>query len=149
MARPLRAQLPAAGVYHVTARGVERRSIYLDDDDRRFFVALLHLATRRNRWRVLAYCLLTNHVHVLVETTRERLTVGMHLISGRYAQGFNARYERTGHLFQGRFHARAVTDDVYLATACDYVLDNAVNAGLCESRQDWPWLGGEIVDRTS
>ena len=131
----------------MTARGVERRAIFLDDDDRRLFVALLHLAARRHGWRILAYCLLTNHVHVLVDAKLLQLSHGMHLATGRYARAFNDRYARSGHLFQGRFHARAVADGEYLATVCDYVLDNAVRAGLAPTRDDWPWLGGALLER--
>ena len=142
MARQPRCALPPHGVYHVTARGVERRAIFIDDDDRRLFVALIELAAQRHRWQIPAYCLLTNHIHVVVKASLAQLSRGMHLLIGRYAQNFNDRYDRVGHLFQGRFHARAVTDDDYLATVCDYVLDNAVRAGLCRSRDEWPWLGG-------
>jgi hypothetical protein len=67
-------------------------------------------------------------------------------ISRDDALRFNVRHERRGHLFQERFHARAIRDDEHLANACDYVLDNAVRAGLCASRDDWPWLGGEFAD---
>jgi REP element-mobilizing transposase RayT len=138
--------LPPCGVYHVTARGVERRAIFADDDDRRLFVALIELASRRFRWHLIAYCLLTNHVHLLIDSERGELSKGVHLLTGRYAQSFNARYERTGHLFQGRFHARAVEDDEYLERVCDYVLDNAVRAGLCRERNQWPWLGGALAN---
>ena len=65
----------------------------------------------------------------------------MQLINGCYAQILNERHARTGHLFQGRFHIRVVETDGYLATVCDYVLDNAVLAALCRNRDEWPWLG--------
>jgi REP element-mobilizing transposase RayT len=145
LARQPRKRLPARGVFHITARGVERRAIFLDDDDRRLFVALLELAQQRHEWKVLAYCLMTNHIHVLVDARRADLSAGAHLLIGRYAQLFNDRYERTGHLFQGRFHARAVEDDEYLAYVCDYVFDNPIRAGLCRDRAEWPWLGGALA----
>lgn len=137
--------MPAFGVFHVTSRGVERRQIFVDDPDRETFLMLLDVAERLYHWRLLAYCLLSNHFHLVVTSTLDGLSNGMQLVMGRYAQIFNRRHERTGHLFQGRFHARAVSDDVYLATVCDYVLDNAIRAGLCETRGEWPWLGGELA----
>jgi putative transposase len=69
----------------------------------------------------------------------------MHLLNFRCAQRFNDRHERRGHLFQERFHTRVIRDDEHLGNACDYVLDNAVRGGLCVSRDEWPWLGGEFA----
>jgi REP element-mobilizing transposase RayT len=145
MARRPRSELPAHGVFHITARGVDRRAIFVDDDDRRSFLALVDVAVERFGWRILAYCLMTNHFHVVVIATLPGVSNGMQLLNGRYAQDFNRRHARTGHLFQGRFHARAVEDDGHLERVCDYVLDNAVRAGLCEERAQWPWLGGALA----
>jgi len=137
--------LPAVGAYHVTSRGVARRAIFRDGDDHRFFIRLLQRASRRWRWQLLAYCLMPNHFHLVVITELERLSRGMHLLNFRYAQAFNDRYDRVGHLFQGRFGARLVTGEEHLTAACAYVLDNAVRAGLCATRDEWPWIGGEVL----
>jgi REP element-mobilizing transposase RayT len=141
----MRSAMPSPCVYHVTARGVERRAVFLDDIDRVIFVVLLRAATRRWGWRMIVYCLLTNHFHFVLFADVSDLSTGMQWLMGRYAQLFNERYDRTGHLFQGRFHARAVEDDEYLAHVCDYVLDNPIRAGLCQDRADWPWLGGAVA----
>ena len=132
-------------VFHVTSRGVARQPIYADDRDRRRFVALLHGAQRANDWLIYAYCLMGNHYHAIVHTELERLSHGMHFLNFRYAQGYNARHDRVGHLFQGRFDAKPIAADEHLSSACAYVLDNAVRAGLCATRDDWPWLGGELL----
>jgi putative transposase len=137
--------LPFVGAYHVTARGVARQQIYRDGDDYALFVALLRRTTRRWRWHLVAYCLMPNHFHLVVTTDRERLSRGMHLLNFRYAQSFNERYTRVGHLFQSRFAAHVIDADEHFVNACTYVLDNAVRAGLCCARDDWPWLGGEIL----
>jgi putative transposase len=134
------------GVYHVTTRGVARQDIFRDDDDHHLFVRLLRLAVQRWRWQLLAYCLMPNHFHLVVTTQLERLSRGMHLLNFRYAQAFNDRYDRVGHLFQGRFGARVVETDEHFTAACAYVLDNAARAGLCGARDDWPWIGGEVLD---
>jgi REP element-mobilizing transposase RayT len=141
VARVLRTELPAEGVYHVCSRGVERRAIYLDDVDRRLFLSLAGIARTRCDWNVLVYCLMTNHFHIVIDGRIEAITAGMHLIKARYAQSFNQRYTRTGHLFQGRFYSGYVEDDA-VEKVCDYVLDNPVRAGICNARADWPWLGG-------
>ena len=145
MPRAPRCVLPSEGIYHVTSRGVARQDIVKDDHDRRFFRRQLTLARRRHHWLVYAWCLMTNHFHLVVVCDLERLSRGMHLLNFRYAQAFNARYDRTGHLFQGRFDARVIEGDEHLTTVCEYVFDNPVRAGLCEGRADWPWLGGEVL----
>ncbi len=141
MPRRPRSLLPAVGVFHVTVRGVERRSIYLDDDDRRGFMRLLHEVVRRFGWKCHAYCLMGNHYHLVVETELESLSAGQHRLNGLYAQGFNERHDRVGHLFQGRFGARMVGDDEYLTAAIEYVWNNPVRAGLCLEAHHWPWSG--------
>lgn len=145
MPRTPRCLLPAEGIYHVTARGVARQEIVRDDQDRRFFRKQLTLARRRHQWVVFAWCLMTNHFHLVVVCDRERLSRGMHLLNFRHAQGFNARHDRVGHLFQGRFEARVIEGDEHFVTVCEYVFDNPVRAGLCAERGAWQWLGGEVL----
>jgi REP-associated tyrosine transposase len=142
VARRARALLPELGLFHVNNRGVEKRPIFMDDDDRRFFLALYRMARVRYRWNVLAYCLMTNHFHFVIDGRRDDVSVGMHFLAGRYAQAFNARHTRVGHLFQDRFHARLVEEEAHRETVCDYVFDNPVRAGLCSTRDEWSWLGG-------
>jgi putative transposase len=136
---------PDFGPYHVTSRGVARQAIFRDDDDRSLFTHLLRLATRRWRWQVHAYCLMPNHFHLVVKCDLERLSRSMHLLNFRYATAFNERHSRVGHLFQGRFSSYVVETDEHFSAACEYVLDNAVRAGLCATRDDWPWIGGEAL----
>jgi REP element-mobilizing transposase RayT len=140
MARKNRAELPDAGVFHVTMRGVGGARIYADDQDRFRFIRFLRLATRKAEWRLLAYCLMRNHFHLVVDAEREPMSRGMHTLGFRYAQSFNRRHERRGHLFQDRFHARPISTDEHLETACAYVLANAERIGI----DDWPWRGGEL-----
>lgn len=137
--------LPWVGAYHVTSRGVARQTIYRDDDDFAFFVSLLRLTTRRWQWHLLAYCLMPNHFHLVVTCDLERLSRGMHLLNFRYARAFNDRHLRVGHLFQDRFEARVIESDEYFVAACEYVLENAVRAELCPTRDGWPWIGGELL----
>lgn len=140
MARLPRSLLPD-GIYHVTTRGVARTAIFLDDDDRRLFLSLLALAIRRYGWRCHAFCLMSNHYHLVVEATRAELSKGMQLLNGRYAELFNAKYRRSGHLFGDRFAPRLIQSDSHLAHACAYVLANPIRAGLCRHPGDWRWSG--------
>jgi REP element-mobilizing transposase RayT len=125
-----------AGVHHVYARGNGRQAIYLTDADRHIYLRLLGTAVERHRWSCLAYCLMTNHVHLLIETREPNLSVGMQRMHGRYAGDFNRRHRRVGHLFQGRFGSVRVVDDRQLAAAIAYIARNPVEAELGE---DWPW----------
>jgi putative transposase len=130
------------GLFHVFARGVARMLIFREQDDYALFLALLEAVARRFPWKIHAFCLMPNHYHLVTEASRPDLSGGMHRLNGLYGQGFNNRYERTGHLFQGRFGARMVQGHDHLAAACAYVLENPVRAGLCERAEDWPWSGG-------
>src|SRR4051794_29355901 len=142
MARLPRGVLPAYGVFHVTTRGVARQRIIRDDHDRDYWTQLARGTIRRCAWDCIAWILLDNHFHLIVETWRERLSHGMHLLNGRYAQAFNQRHGRDGHLFGDRFRARMIADEEHLAAATVYVFDNAARAGLCDYGDAWPWSGG-------
>jgi putative transposase len=129
----------AGGVFHVYARGNAGRRIYLDDVDRRLYLTLLGHVVATKRWRCLAYCLMDNHVHLVVETPETNLSDGMQLLHGIYAQKHNARYRSGGHLFQGRFGAVHVRSDPHLMAVLAYVARNPVEAGLCRHAGDWRW----------
>ena len=131
------------GVYHVTARGVAGAPIVVDDFDREAFRDLLTAAARRFRWRMQVWCLLTTHYHVLVETTLEELSGGMHRVNGLYAQRFNRRHGRRGHLFENRFGAYVVESDAHFESAYRYIVENPVRAGLCRHADEWRWRGGD------
>jgi REP element-mobilizing transposase RayT len=136
MPRLPRYLLPAHGIYHVTTRGVARHAIPRDDDDRRLFLALLAKVTLRADWDSHVFCLMPNHYHLVVETHRDLLSWGLYRLNGVYAQAFNERHERSGHLFGDRFAAFAIHDEKHLRDACEYVLQNPVRAGLCNRAAD-------------
>jgi putative transposase len=127
------------GTFHVTSRGVARSTVYRDAHDYRLFLVLLRDAVDRWAWDVHALCLMPNHFHLVVETTAPRLSAGLHRANGIYAQSFNARHERSGHLFGDRFHTRLVRDEAHLHAVCRYVVENPVRAGLCATPAEWPW----------
>jgi putative transposase len=126
-------------LFHVFARGAARRAIFLDDADRWRYLALLGRTTRVVGWRCLSYCLMGNHVHLLIEAGVPDLSRGMHRLHGGYARAFNERHGGSGHLFQGRFRSEPVKTDEQLLTVIRYIVNNPVKAGLCARAEEWPW----------
>ncbi len=129
----------AGGYYHVTARGNGGHPIFLTDDDYAFLLAFLGRAVKRFNWRCFAYCLLTNHYHLVLAIRERTLSRGMRWLNGLYAQTFNDRHRRTGHLFGDRYRTSLIESDEHLAEACRYVDLNPVRAGLCDHPGEWPW----------
>lgn len=113
MARPLRIEFPGA-VYHITVRGNGREDIFLSDDDRILFYEVLAHAVERFGWLCHAWCLMTNHYHLMIETPNGNLSKGMRQLNGVYTQRFNRAHERVGHVFQGRYKAILVEKDAHL-----------------------------------
>lgn len=144
---PRRVRTAGYRVFHVTAKGVEGRPIFMDDADRRVFLTLLAEAAKRFRVRVHASCLMGNHLHVVVECDPPELSRLMHRVLFRYAMRFNRRHRRWGHLFGDRFASKAVDSERYLEAVCLYTFRNPVRAGLCAHPGDWPWSGGRLFGR--
>lgn len=144
MARPLRLEF-AGAVYHVTSRGDRREDIYLDDDDRREWLVVLALVCDRFNWVVHAYCQMTNHYHLVVETVEANLSAGMRQLNGLYTQRFNRRHGQVGHLFQGRYKAILVQKEAHLLELSRYVVLNPVRAGMVELPESWEWSSYPLV----
>ena len=119
MTRPLRIDFPGA-VYHVTSRGNRRAAIFEDDTDASLFLKVLGEALQRFNAQALAYCLMTNHYHLVIVTPQGGLSLLMRQINGVYSQTYNRRHGVTGHLLQGRFKAILVDHDAYLTELCRY-----------------------------
>lgn len=128
MARKLRVQFPGA-IYHVTIRGVERRSLFLDNHDRERFLSQVADAVDLDGVRLYLYCLMTNHVHLVLETPRANLSQFMHRVQTAYTIYFNLRHDRAGHLMQDRFGSVPVAGDDHLLKLTRYVHLNPVYAG--------------------
>jgi REP element-mobilizing transposase RayT len=134
----LRLHVPGA-LFHVTQRGNDRRAIFLDDQDRTQYLGILGRSLWDGRERLHAYCLLTNHVHLLLQSDDRPLSDLMQLLGSRYARRFNERWSHTGHLFQGRFHASLMDDDAHLLGVVRYVHLNPCRAGLVRDPADHRW----------
>ena len=138
MARPLRLQF-ANALYHVIARGNALKDVFLDHEDRVYFLDAVSEISLRLDWQLLAYCLMDNHYHLLVQTAGPSLAQGMHDLNGAYAQHFNRRHDRVGHVFQGRYHASLVERDAHFLAVVRYIVRNPVRARICERATQWKW----------
>ena len=126
-------------IHHVNARGVRRQDLFRDDVDRARYVALLGRVVKDKRWRCLAFCLMTNHIHLLIETPEPNLGAGMQWFHGRYGRWFNERHKHVGHVFEDRYHNVRVMTDAQLVVTLRYIAMNPVEAGLCADARDWRW----------
>lgn len=138
MSRALRLEY-AGALYHVTSRGDRREDIYEDDRDRINFLNLFGEVCERYNWECHCYCLMSNHYHLVVETPDGNLSHGMRQLNGVYAQTFNKRHNRVGHVFQGRYKAILVEKEAYLLELSRYVVLNPVRARMVDQVEQWPW----------
>src|SRR5688500_14000155 len=135
----------AGGVFHVTARGNNRELLFFDDEDNERYLKLLEWVVGLTGWHCLAYCLMPNHIHLMIETPEPNLGRGMQRLHGTYATKLNARHGRVGHVFQGRYDAVRVKDDPQFWMASRYVALNPVKAGLCSRPEDWRWASDRAL----
>lgn len=138
MSRPLRILFPGA-IYHVTSRGNRRAPIFLDERDHLIWLDLLGEVAGKYSIKVMGYCLMPNHYHLLIETPIPNLSKAMHMLNARYCQHFNKRHGTSGHVIQGRFHAVLVKHIQQLLAVARYVVLNPVRAKLVENPADWKW----------
>ncbi len=138
MPRPLRLEFEGA-VYHVVARGNDRRTIFLDDWDRETYLDRLASCRARFGFFVYAFCLMDNHVHLVLERGPDTLSRIMLTLQSFYGQRFNRRHDRVGHLFQGRYKAFLVEKDRYLIALLRYVHSNPLKAGLVARAEHYRW----------
>jgi putative transposase len=138
MPRQPRAEV-AGGIHHVYSRGAVKQTIFIDDNDRHHYVRRLAKVVDWMSWHLLAYCLMGNHMHLLIETPRPNLGQGMHLLHGPYALGFNHRHGKAGHVFGARFDAKPIEGDAQLWVTTRYIVQNPAEAGLCPTPEAWPW----------
>lgn len=138
MARPLRIEL-AGGLYHVTSRGDRRENIYFTDADRHAWLDVLGQVCERFNWVCHAWCQMSNHYHLVLETAEGNLSQGMRQLNGVYTQHVNRAYQRVGHVFQGRYKAILVEKEGYLLELARYVVLNPVRAGMVADAGQWRW----------
>ena len=140
MPRPPRVEVED-GIFHVTTRSVFEHRLFVGTPDRYDFLFLLMRVVRRHEWLVLAYCLMGTHYHLVVQTPTPTLSRGVQLLNGWYAQRFNRRHGRRGHLFDGRFASQRLETESHLLATLRYVDQNPVRAGRCREPAGWRWSG--------
>ncbi|MFH1150315.1 MAG: transposase [Actinomycetota bacterium] len=138
MAYPERQQFPGA-MYHIMSRGNGKQKIFLGERDRRKFLKILCQVTAEYRWLVLAYCLMGNHYHMLLETPEPNLADGMLKLNGAYGKWFNYVHERVGHVMQGRYRSRLVVEEGHFIWLTRYIVLNPVRSGFVDRPEQWFW----------
>lgn len=128
--------LSPTGYYHVVMRGVNRQNIFFDDQDRKCFLELLEKYQNQTETKIVAYCLMNNHVHILLYS--KELADFVKKVSASFVYRINKKYDRVGHLFQARYTSKIIDNESYILTATRYILRNPQRAGIC-SVEDYPW----------
>ncbi len=143
---PRRARVEEIGFYHVINRGVERRDVFIGDDDRDRFLEIVDESASQYHFVLHAYCLLNNHYHFLLETKEKNLSLLMRQINSKYSIYFNKKYQRVGPLWQGRFKSWYVYDDAYLFSLIKYIENNPVQAGLSQKMGDFKYASSYFLN---
>ena len=132
-------QVSRTGIYHLIVRGINREVIFHDDEDRQRYLETLARITTDISATTFGYCLMDNHVHILIKEGSNGISNLMHRLGASYAYYYNWKYERTGHVFQNRFKSESVEDDSYLKTVIRYIHQNPVKAGMVNKPEAYQW----------
>ena len=126
-----------SGIYHILLRGINQQQIFGDSEDFEKFLQILKDCKAVSEYKLFAYCLMGNHIHLLVQEDKEPIEQVMKRLATRFVYWYNIKYQRVGHLFQDRFKSEPVEDDSYFLTVIRYIHQNPVKAGLCKNLSDY------------
>ncbi|MFZ7103335.1 MAG: REP-associated tyrosine transposase [Peptococcaceae bacterium] len=129
----------ATGIYHIMMRGINRQNIFHDDLDREKLLQTINHYKAISNYEIYSYCLMDNHIHLLIREMEEPLATIIKRISGSYVYWYNMKYDRCGHLFQERFKSEVIEDDEYFLTVLRYIHQNPVKAGIVRKAGDYKW----------
>ncbi|MBO4373743.1 MAG: transposase [Lachnospiraceae bacterium] len=138
MARKARMR-SSSDTYHVMLRGVNRNQIFFEEEDFDQMIKVLGRCRKMSNYELLAYCLMGNHLHLLMRIRQEPMSTVFRRIGDSYVYWYNQKYERCGPLFQGRYKSEPVEDESYLLQVWRYILRNPVRAGICERPEDYTY----------
>ena len=141
-------KLSESGYMHLIVRGIGKQIIFEEEMDYERFLSVLERVCGETEVRLCAYCLMENHVHLLVNDPKKNTPQFMKKLGVSYAQYFNRKYQRSGHLLQDRYLSETVEDDAYLLTVFRYILNNPKKAGICDA-QSYPWSSYAQYDLSS
>ena len=130
-------QKSSTGIYHIMLRGINKQVIFEDDEDRKKFIETLKTYKAISGYKIFAYCLMSNHAHILLKVGQEDIDLIVRRIAGSYVYWFNWKHYRRGHLFQERYKSEPVENDGYLKTVLRYIHQNPVKAGLCSKAENY------------
>ena len=125
---PRRLRIESIGYHHVYNRGVAKNNVFEDDTDKAKFIEIMAMVSREFKFNIHGFCLMDNHYHLLIETKRENLSLGMQQLNALYASYFNKRHDRVGHLWQDRFKSWYVFDKKVLFDLFHYIENNPLKA---------------------
>ena len=125
------------GIYHIMLRGINGQQIFADSEDYEKFLEILKDCKAISEFEIFAYCLMGNHIHLLLKEVKEPIDQIMKRIATRFVYWYNIKYQRVGHLFQDRFKSEPVENDEYFLTVIRYINQNPVKAGICKKPQDY------------
>lgn len=132
-------KLGLSKIYHITARGNEKKDIFLDDEDKNKFIRIITNKKKKNEYTLFAYCLMSNHLHLLLKEEEDNISRVMRRINTAYAYYFNKKYNRVGHVFQDRFKSEPVENDRYLISLVRYIHNNPVKAKIVNQPYQYKW----------
>ena len=132
-------KISETGVYHIILRGINRQSIFINEEDYDYFLYTLLRYKKISNFKIFSYILMTNHLHILLKVCDEPLSLIMKRICGSYVYFFNHKYNRIGNLFQDRFKSKPVENDIYLLTVLRYIHQNPLKARIVKNIKDYKW----------
>ena len=132
-------QQSKTGIYHIMIRGINQQNIFVDNEDNKKFLDTLNKYRVKATYKIYAYCLMKNHIHLLVKEGSESLSNSMRRIGASYVYWYNWQYDRKGHLFQDRFKSEPVEEDAYFLTCLRYIHQNPLQAGLVDNIEQYQW----------
>jgi REP element-mobilizing transposase RayT len=128
-----------SGIYHIMLRGINRQIIFEDDEDREKFIETLFYYKHISKYELFGYCLMDNHVHLLIKESAEPISIIIKRISSSFVYWYNRKYERCGHLLQERFKSEIVENETYFLTVLRYIHQNPIKAGLSKKADEYKW----------
>lgn len=136
------------GIYHIMMRGINRQDIFEDNEDRDRFIQTVAAYKEKNDFKIYGYCLMNNHIHLLIQD--DNLAVTMRKICASYVYWYNGKHQRIGHLYQDRFKSEVVEKDSYFLTVLRYIHQNPLKAGIVKETADYKWSSyGEYLHRAT
>jgi len=129
----------STGIYHVMIRGINKQIVFEDNEDYEKFMRIIKDYKEVSKYEIYAFCLMSNHIHLLIKEGKEELGTVFRRIGARYVYWYNLKYKRSGHLFQDRYKSEAVETDKYFLTVLRYIHQNPIKSGIESDISKYPW----------